>query len=108
VKRVCLKCGQPFTPKTRRQRRCTLHQGTGTGYSHNRDTAAQKRFRKALMVRSGGRCEEIDEETGERCTETRDLRACHLTPLVEVESYDPALGRMRCARHDRATDPKAR
>lgn len=60
------------------------------------------------MVRSGGRCEELDGETGERCSETRDLRACHLSPLATGESYDLENGRMRCCMHDRATDPRAR
>jgi hypothetical protein len=60
------------------------------------------------MRRSGGRCEEIDADTGERCTETVDLRACHLKPLAEGENYDVADGRMRCKAHDRASDPRAR
>jgi hypothetical protein len=60
------------------------------------------------MVRSGGRCEEIDEETGERCTEAHDLRACHLRPLADGENYDIVDGRMRCKAHDRATDSRAR
>jgi hypothetical protein len=47
-------------------------------------------------------------ETGARCTETEDLRACHLTPLGDGGDYSLTNGRMRCRRHDRATDPKAR
>jgi hypothetical protein len=68
----------------------------------------QQAFRTALIARAGGRCEEVDAETGQRCTETRDLRACHLVPLAEGGTYELSNGRLRCARHDRATDPKAR
>lgn len=106
AQRACMTCGRSFTPRSSRQRRCPAHQGTGTGYSHNRDSAAQARFRKAVLARDGHRCTYI--EAGHRCTATTDLRACHLQPLAEGGSYDPANGTTRCGRHDRATDPRAR
>jgi hypothetical protein len=108
VKRSCLECGASFSPRSRTDRRCPIHQGSGTGWSHNRDSAKQAAFRRALIERAGGRCEETDAETGRRCTETQDLRACHLVPLVEGGGYELSNGKLRCARHDRATDRHAR
>jgi hypothetical protein len=108
VKRACLDCGASFTPATPLVRRCERHQGNGTGWSHGRDRTAQARFRTALLERAGGRCEEIDEDTGRRCTETRDLRACHLAALADGGTYSLANGKLRCKRHDRATDSRAR
>lgn len=108
MKRACNECGASFTPTAPNQRRCPRHQGNGTGYSHNRDRTAQAHFRAGLLERAGGRCEEIDEDTGRRCTETRDLRACHLVALADGGTYSLANGKLRCKRHDRATDSRAR
>lgn len=108
MKRSCLDCGASFTPKSRTERRCPRHQGDATGWSHDRDRAKQAEFRRVLLERAGGRCEELDVETGERCTETRDLRACHLVPLADGGGYDPSEGKLRCKRHDRETDSRAR
>lgn len=65
-------------------------------------------MREALLRRAGHQCEEIDSATGQRCTETQDLRACHLIPLADSGSYDLSNGRLRCARHDKETDRYAR
>jgi hypothetical protein len=105
ARRACLDCARRCPPGRTRCERCD---GGGGGWSHNRDQAAQAAFRKALIARADGRCEEVDELTGERCTETDDLRACHLVPLSEGGGYDPSEGKLRCRRHDRMTDPHAR
>lgn len=100
---VCPRPGCPrLTP-------CPVH-GTpeNAPRSKNRDRSAQRRMRVALMQRAGGRCEEIDSATGQRCTETTDLRACHLIPLVDGGSYHPSNGKLRCKRHDKETDRYAR
>lgn len=78
----------------------------GTGWSPNRDSAKQARFRKQVLDRDGHRCTWFAR--GRRCTETTDLRACHLDPLAEGGGYDPARGTTRCGRHDCESDPYAR
>jgi hypothetical protein len=103
VRYACTRCGAPTSSRTKR---CEVHGGQHTGYSPDRDRAAQQRFRDVLLERAGGRCEWV--EHGERCTEAEDLRACHLTPLADGGGYDPDDGRLLCAEHDRLTDPRAR
>lgn len=76
-------------------------------WSRNRDHAAQRRFREAVLERDGHRCTWIDA-SGTRCPATTDLRACHLVPISEGGGYDPSNGATRCGIHDRLTDPKAR
>lgn len=78
----------------------------GTGWSPNRDSAKQARFRKAVLARDGHRC--VRFVRGRRCTETTNLRAAHLKPLAEGGSYHPDNGATLCAKHDCESDPYAR
>lgn len=107
--RACLTCGRSFVPRSRTQRRCPEHQGPpgkGSGWSPNRDSAAQARFRAAVLQRDGDRC--VWFEQGRRCSATEGLRAAHIVPLAEGGGYDPANGRTLCAEHDRRSDSRAR
>lgn len=88
-------------------RACPIHL-KHNGWSYNRDRAAQRRLRRALLERANGQCEWLDIRTGIRCATTVDLRACHRTPVGEGGSYDPADAVLLCRRHDRATDRNAR
>lgn len=100
--------------RTSDQPRCPKHRLDGHSHrSPNRDRRKQDGFRQAVLARDGYRCTAIDDDTGERCDATEDLRACHLKPLREFAVTDPAAyavenGVTRCGRHDRATDPYAR
>lgn len=71
--------------------------GPHTGWSPNRDRAAQARFRQALMRRAGGRCEYPG------CSSTDQLHAHH-----DMAGYDPSCGRLLCREHHKAEDPYAR
>lgn len=71
--------------------------GPHTGWSPGRDRAAQARFRKALIKRSGGQCEHPG------CTTTTGLQAHH-----DRAGYDPGAGRLLCTTHHKAEDPYAR
>lgn len=71
--------------------------GTHTGWSQWRDRAAQRRFREALIRRSGGICEYPG------CTTRDRLQAHH-----DRAGYTPDCGRLLCATHHRAADPNAR
>ncbi|MDQ3933415.1 MAG: hypothetical protein M3340_02155 [Actinomycetota bacterium] len=108
MKRTCNTCGAAFVPRFREQRRCDLHQGNSTGWSHNRDRAAQARLREQVLERDGYRCTHV--EHGKRCTVTdpKRLRAAHLVPLAEGGGYDPDEATTLCEEHDRLTDSKAR
>lgn len=55
---------------------------------HNRNRAAQHHFRQAVLERDAYRC--VD------CGSTQDLRACHLTPIIQGGGYHPP--RSRCVR----------
>jgi hypothetical protein len=70
-------------------------------------------MREAVLERDGYRCTYVDPETDERCSETTDLRCCHVFPLHELKAgdplaYDPDNGVTRCGTHDRMTDRYAR
>lgn len=71
--------------------------GPHTGWSPTRDRAAQKRFREALLRRSGGRCEYPG------CASTDRLQAHH-----DRAGYDPGAGRLLCHAHHKLEDPHAR
>lgn len=71
--------------------------GPHTGWSPNRDRAAQASFRKALIKRSGGTCEYPG------CTTTTHLQAHH-----DRAGYDQGAGRLLCREHHKAEDPHAR
>lgn len=108
VQYACTRCGKPTHSLNKR---CARHGGsdvvgTHTGYSRERDRAAQQRFRDALLARAGGRCERVVR--GRRCPETQDLRACHIVALAEGGSYDADNGELLCGAHDRQSDPRAR
>ena len=105
VKRACIECAAAFEPVSPTNRRCPACLGDASGVGAPRDTAAQKRFRDALVRRAGGRCEAIEED-GERCdvTDPAELRACHFTPITEGGGYDPADGALLCSRHDQETE----
>ncbi len=115
VSRWCHRCNGTYDPDTHRRGcpHCRAASGA-TGWSTTRNPAAQARFRKAVLIRDGFRCAWTDPSTGERCTATHDLRACHWPrPLADYEPGDPAAfavdaGVTFCGRHDRATDPHAR
>jgi 5-methylcytosine-specific restriction endonuclease McrA len=99
MKRACLTCGQPSN-----QARCPTHRGTGAGIgtgtrNPDRDLNAHKRFARKVKQRDGYMCV--------RCGSTTDLRACHITPLHQGGSYDPANGITLCKTHDKQTDPYA-
>jgi predicted nucleic acid-binding Zn ribbon protein len=104
MRRICTVCG---TPTPAGQRRCNAHGGTHTGWSPNRDRQAQARFRTALLTRATHQCEATNPD-GTRCTNTTNLRACHLTPLHQGGTYDTANGALLCRDHDKHTDPYAR
>jgi hypothetical protein len=70
--------------------------GPHSGWSPQRDRNAQKRFRDALIKRSGGMCEfpECDQPGAE---------AHH-----DMAGYEPSCGRFLCKTHHKAEDPHAR
>jgi hypothetical protein len=73
-------------------------QGQHTGWSPDRDRAAQARFRALLMHRAKGVCEHPG------CTTPTDrLQAHH-----DRAGYDAAAGRLLCHHHHKAADPHAR
>lgn len=92
MKRACVNCGRPSDAGSL----C----GRCGGGTPRRPTTLQDRFRRGLIERSGGRC----EDCGARSS---DLRACHLRPLAAGGSFDLSNGRLRCPRCDRSTDPYA-
>jgi hypothetical protein len=71
--------------------------GPHTGWTPQRDRAAQARFRDALIRRANGRCEYPG------CTSSTDLQAHH-----DHAGYDPSCGRLLCRTHHRQVDPYAR
>jgi hypothetical protein len=77
-------------------------EGPHTGWSPTRDRSAQRRFRQALVERSGGRCEYVDMTTGLRCL-TIGAQAHHDRP-----GYGPDCGRFLCRYHHKVEDPHAR
>jgi hypothetical protein len=77
-------------------------QARHTGWSPTRDRAAQARFRKALIERSGGHCEYL-YPNGQRCGSTHRLQAHHDRP-----GYGPGSGRLLCDAHHKLEDPHAR
>lgn len=104
---ACQRCGV-ITDATL----CLLHRRTGSWSGDKRDRGMQARFRRAVLKRDGDRCTAAMLD-GTRCLATTDLRACHLTPLSELEAghplaYDPRNGTTRCGSHDRASDGYAR
>lgn len=103
MRKACTRCGKPTTQGNR----CEAHSGNHTGWSPNRDRVAQHNFRIMLQARAGNQCEHTTP-TGQRCTTTTDLRACHLTPISEGGGYGMADGVLLCRMHDKQTDPYAR
>ena len=100
MKRACIICGTPATG-----RRCPAHTPaddgtTHTGWSPYRNGTKQNRFRRDLLTRAQGRCE--------RCGNTNDLRACHITPLIDGGTYDLSNGILLCCDCDKTTDRYAR
>jgi hypothetical protein len=73
-------------------------QGPHTGWSPQRDRAAQARFRKALIRRSCGRCE------WPGCTTPHDRPQAH----HDRAGYTPDCGRYLCWTHHKHEDPYAR
>lgn len=71
--------------------------GSHTGWSPDRDRAAQHRFRVALIQRAGGVCEYAG------CGITTGLQAHH-----DRAGYTPDCGRLLCWEHHRLEDPHAR
>lgn len=107
---ACTVCGTPSN-----ERRCPRHRrAPNAPWSHNRNRAAQARFRRDVLRNAGSRCQYVNPDTHERCEEIDDLRAAHHPiPLRDYvtgdpAAYDPANGRAFCLEHDRATDPHAR
>lgn len=76
--------------------------GSHTGWSPGRDRAAQARFRKALIERSGGYCEWVDPISELRCP-ALGHEAHH-----DQAGYTEDCGRFLCQRHHKAEDPHAR
>lgn len=108
MRHSCSVCG-----KVSDQKKCPKHRGDSKKgpWSKNRDRAAQARFRREVLARDGHRCTFTIQ--GQRCTATKDLRACHIRPLRDLKAGDPLAyhvsnGRTLCATHDRLTDPYAR
>lgn len=115
VDRWCHRCNGTYDPDLHRKGcpHCRAASGA-TGRSTTRNPASQARFRRLVLARDGHRCTWVDQTTGERCTATHDLRACHYPrPLADFSLGDPAAsatsaGVTMCATHDRATDAYAR
>ena len=83
----------------------------GGAWSRGRDRTAQARFRRGLVARAGGQCENVRPVHGVgmwRCQQRHDLRACHIKPLREGGSYEMGNGVLLCKTHDKATDRYAR
>jgi predicted restriction endonuclease len=60
---------------------------------------SQQHFRKAVLAAAGGRCQFIDPDTGERCPESTNLKACHLRRYIDGGSDDPSNGCCLCHTH---------
>lgn len=72
--------------------------GSHTGWSPDRQRWPQEKFRRALIARSGGRCEYPG------CTTPHDrLQAHH-----DRAGYTPDCGRLLCWVHHKLEDPFAR
>lgn len=96
-------CPKPGCPNLRP---CAIHDagrtrsGNAGTWNPGRDRAAHIRFARVVKKRDGFRCQD--------CGATTDLRACHIVPVADGGSYDPANGITRCGACDRASDPHAR